>query len=111
MPPTIWEMVGGWGAGGHQNSDGSGSFSGGGHMAGGARPQTAEIIKAFNQRCPEYTITNNRDRADFAVTLDHEGSKRLVRHLTKSFSIARAIPFSQTLPGSWVTPSKPRARQ
>jgi hypothetical protein len=78
-----WEMVGGWGASGHQNSDGSGGFSGGGHMSGGARPQTAEIMKTFNQRCPEYTITNNRDRADFAVILDHEGGKGLVRRRNK----------------------------
>jgi hypothetical protein len=78
-----WEMVGGWGMSGHQNSDGSGGFSGGGHMAGGARPQTAEIMKTFNQRCPEYTITNNRDRADFAVILDHEGGKGLVRRRNK----------------------------
>jgi hypothetical protein len=78
-----WEMVGGWGAGGHQNSDGSGSFAGSGHMAGGARPQTAEIIKTFNQRCPEYTVTNNRDRANYAVILDHEGGKGLVRRRNK----------------------------
>jgi hypothetical protein len=59
-------MTGGWGA-----SNGSG----GGHESGGARPQTAEIIKTFNQRCPEYTITNNKDRANYAVILDHEGGK------------------------------------
>ena len=61
-----WQMTGGWGA-----SNGSG----GGHESGGARPQTAEIIKTFNQRCPEYTITNNKDRANYAVILDHEGGK------------------------------------
>jgi hypothetical protein len=78
-----WEMAGGWGMSGHQNSDGSGGFSGGGHMAGGARPQTAEIMKTFNQRCPQYIITNNRDRADFAVILDHEGGKGLARRRNK----------------------------
>ena len=78
-----WEMVGGWGAAGHQNSDGSGSFAGSGHTSGGARPQTAEIIKTFNQRCPEYVVTNNRDRANFAVILDHEGGKGLVRRRNK----------------------------
>jgi hypothetical protein len=78
-----WEMVGGWGAGGHQNSDGSGSFAGSGHMSGGARPQTAEIIKTFNQRCPEYTVTNNKERANYAVILDHEGGKGLVHRRNK----------------------------
>jgi hypothetical protein len=78
-----WEMIGGWGAGGHQNSDGSGSFAAAGHTAGGARPQTAEIIKTFNQRCPEYVVTNNRDRANYAVILDHEGGKGLIRRRNK----------------------------
>lgn len=69
-----WEVTGGWGA-----SNGSG----GGATAGGARPQTAEIIKTFNQRCPEYTITNNKERANYAVILDHEGGKGLLRHRNK----------------------------
>jgi hypothetical protein len=69
-----WEMSGGWGA-----SNGSG----GGHESGGARPQTAEIIKTFNQRCPEYVITNNKERANYAVILDHEGGKGALRHRNK----------------------------
>jgi PEGA domain len=78
-----WEMIGGWGLSGTRNANGSGSISGGGYEAGGARPQTAEIIKTFNQRCPEITITNNVQRADFAVTLDHEGGKGYLRHRNK----------------------------
>jgi hypothetical protein len=70
-----WEMSGGWGAA---------NGAGGGHESGGARPQTAEIIKTFNQRCPEYTITNNKDRANYAVILDHEGGKGLLRHRNKT---------------------------
>ena len=69
-----WEVTGGWGA-----SNGSG----GGGTTGGARPQTAEIIKTFNQRCPEYTVTNNRERANYAVILDHEGGKGALRHRNK----------------------------
>lgn len=69
-----WEVSGGWGA-----SNGSG----GGHESGGARPQTAEIIKTFNQRCPEYVITNNKERANYAVILDHEGGKGALRHRNK----------------------------
>jgi hypothetical protein len=42
---------------------------------GGARPQTAEIIKTFNERCPEFTVTMNRANADYVVLLDHEGGK------------------------------------
>ncbi len=78
-----WEIRGGWAAGGHTNSDGSGSWGGAGHTAGGARPQTAEIIKTFNQRCPSVTITNNSARADFAVILDHEGGKGYARRRNK----------------------------
>jgi hypothetical protein len=77
-----WEMVGGWGEHGSV-SQGQGSFSGGGYTAGGARPQTAEIIKTFNQRCPEYTVTSNKDRANYAVLLDHEGGKKGAHHKNK----------------------------
>ena len=45
---------------------------------GGARPQTAEIIKTFNERCPEFTVTMNQAKADFIVLLDHEGGKPLI---------------------------------
>ncbi len=69
-----WEMTGGWGAA---------NGSGGGHESGGARPQTAEIIKTFNQRCPEHTVTNNKDRTNYAVILDHEGGKGALRRRNK----------------------------
>jgi hypothetical protein len=65
-----WEVRGGWGASGG---------SGGGTTEGGARPQTAEIIKTFSERCPQVTITNKQDMANYAVTLDHEGGKGLIR--------------------------------
>ena len=42
---------------------------------GGARPQTAEIIKTFNERCPAVTATMKEDNADFVVQLEHEGGK------------------------------------
>src|SRR5450759_5781614 len=32
----------------------------GGSMAGGARPQTAEIIKTFGERCPEVKVNNKQ---------------------------------------------------
>lgn len=67
-----WEVRGQWAA-----SGGSGS----GYTAGGARPQTAEIIKTFGERCPDLTVTNNKDKANYAVILDHEGGKALAsRH-------------------------------
>jgi PEGA domain len=51
--------------------------------SGGARPQTAEIIKTFGQRCPQ-VITNNRvDAANYVVELDHEGGKGLLAHKDK----------------------------
>ena len=61
-----WE-IGGSAAG----VDGTGA----GRGAGGARPQTAEIIKTFNQRCPNVIITSKKDKADYVVLLDHEGGK------------------------------------
>jgi hypothetical protein len=55
----------------------------GGTMAGGARPQTAEIIKTFGERCPEVKVNNKQERADYIVVLDHEGGKGLLRHKNK----------------------------
>jgi hypothetical protein len=73
-----WETRGGSSAGGNRNGWGSSSW-----MAGGARPQTAEIIKTLNERCPEMTVTNNLQKADFVLTLDHEGGKGLMAHRNK----------------------------
>ena len=66
---SSWAINGGFGA----SRD---AFGGGIH--GGARPQTAEIIKTFRERCPLVTITNNKDKADYIVLLDHEGGKHLI---------------------------------
>jgi hypothetical protein len=73
-----WETRGSSSAGGNRNGWGaSSSFS------GGARPQTAEIIKTLNQRCPQITVTSRLDKADFVITLDHEGGKALLTHHNK----------------------------
>jgi len=61
-----WEVSGGWGASGG---------TGGGATKGVARPQTAEIIKTLGERCPDLTVTNNRNKANYVVSLDHEGGK------------------------------------
>jgi len=47
----------------------------GGAARGGDRPQTAEIIKTFGERCPAVTINNKQEKADYVVILDHEGGK------------------------------------
>ena len=73
-----WEMRRGWSAG-----ELNGTSDNAGYQSGGARPQTAEIIKTFNQRCPEVTITNNIQKADFAVTLDRVGGKNIINHHNK----------------------------
>ena len=64
-----WEMKAGVGG----TSDGFGGVAG-----GGARPQTAEIIKTFNQRCPNVIVNNKREKADYVVLLDHEGGKDVI---------------------------------
>lgn len=46
--------------------------------SGGARPQTAEIVKTFNERCPNVIVNNRREKADYIVLLDHEGGKASV---------------------------------
>jgi hypothetical protein len=73
-----WESRGGSSGGGNRNGWGSSSW-----FAGGARPQTAEIIKTLNERCPQIIVTNRLDRADFVLTLDHEGGKALLQRHNK----------------------------
>jgi hypothetical protein len=69
-----WEMQGSAGGSG-------GVYSA--QMHGGARPQTAEIIKTFGQRCSGVIINNRQDVADYIVVLDHEGGKGYLRHRNK----------------------------
>lgn len=65
-----WEVSGGLGA----TSDGAV-----GGASGGARPQTVEIMKTFSKRCPEVTVTLNKEKADYVVLLEHEGGKDPIR--------------------------------
>jgi hypothetical protein len=65
-----WQMSGGFG----------GTKEGfGGTMSGGARPQTAEIIKTFGERCKDSIVTIKKEKADYIVILEHEGGKGFVR--------------------------------
>lgn len=75
-----WETAGG--GGGARGSYGT-SFS------GGARPQTAEIIKTFGERCPGVTVNNIPEKTDYIVLLDHEGGKGALRHKNKVAVFAR----------------------
>lgn len=51
--------------------------------SGGARPQTAEIIKTFGERCPNVTVNNIQSKANYVVVLDHEGGKGFLAHRNK----------------------------
>jgi len=55
----------------------------GGEVHGGARPQTAEIIKTFGERCPQVVTNNIQANADYVAVLDHEGGKGVLRHRNK----------------------------
>lgn len=75
-----WEVRGG----------GGGSSAGfGAATTGGARPQTAEIIKTFGQRCPGVLVNNLQAKADYIVLLDHEGGKGWIRKDNKVAVFAR----------------------
>ena len=65
-----WEISGGGGG----TSEGFGGAS-----KGGARPQTAEIIKTFGERCPLVIVNNKKEKADYVILLDHEGGKGIIR--------------------------------
>jgi hypothetical protein len=55
----------------------------GGTMSGGARPQTAEIIKTFGEKCRNVVINNRKEKSDYVVLIHHEGGKDLVRRDNK----------------------------
>ncbi|MGB8063307.1 MAG: PEGA domain-containing protein [Candidatus Sulfotelmatobacter sp.] len=75
-----WEVSGG----------GGGSTAGfGGASHGGARPQTAEIIKTFGERCPDVVVNNIQEKTDYIVLLDHEGGKSVLQHRNKVAVFAR----------------------
>ena len=69
-----WEYVSNAGGGG-------GAFAA--HGSGGARPQTAEIVKTFGERCPQVVTNNKLEKSDYVVVLDHEGGKGVLRHKNK----------------------------
>lgn len=66
-----------------QGSAGGVNGAFGASSSGGARPQTAEIIKTFGERCPNVTVNNIQSRANYVVVLDHEGGKAFLAHRNK----------------------------
>lgn len=50
---------------------------GAGDFQGGAKPQTAEIMKTIDKRreCAGFTVTINRERADYVLLLERVGGK------------------------------------
>lgn len=65
-----------WEVSGHS---GGSSSAFGGETHGGARPQTAEIIKTFGEKCREVTVTMKQEKANYVVVLEHEGGKSWIR--------------------------------
>jgi hypothetical protein len=66
---TSWEISGGFGGG---------PEAAGGSIRGGARPQTAEVMKTFRKRCHSVIVTLEKENADYVVLFDHEGGKQLM---------------------------------
>jgi hypothetical protein len=93
-----WEISGGFAGSGE-------GFGGAGR--GGARPQTAEIIKTFGERCPRCTVTANKERADYVVILEHEGGKDPFSKDNKFGCLTRrATSLKVVQPESWEMPLK-----
>ena len=65
-----------WEISGHAGGS-SGAF--GAETHGGARPQTAEIIKTFGEKCKEVIVTMKQEKANYVVVLEHEGGKSWIR--------------------------------
>lgn len=54
-----------------------------GFSSGGARPQTAELIRTLGERCPQVTVTIKREAAHYILLFDREGGKGVVRRDNK----------------------------
>jgi hypothetical protein len=78
-----WNSTDGWPVGGGVIVGAGGVITAGQRGRGGARPQTAEIIKTFNERCAQCVVTTNKEKADYVMALDHEGGKSIIRHDNK----------------------------
>lgn len=49
----------------------------------GCSSSNSRDYQTLNERCPEFTVTNNLSNANFVITLDHEGGKSLLAHRNK----------------------------
>lgn len=58
-----WELSGGFAA----TKDAAA-----GRISGGAKPQTAEVIKTFGEKCPDVTVTMNAEKADYVILLERD---------------------------------------
>lgn len=43
-------------------------------VSGGTTRENVQVMKTFLETCPAVVVTSNRDKADFIVRLDHEGT-------------------------------------
>ena len=43
-----------------------------GDTGGGSRPQTVEVIKTFNDKCPGLTMTIKKEKANYIILFDRE---------------------------------------
>lgn len=55
--------------------------TGGGTLQGGAKPQTAEIMKTINKRreCRGIVVTINREKADYVLILERVGGRDVIQ--------------------------------
>jgi hypothetical protein len=64
-----------------KESNDSWSFTGNRHFAqGGTHPQTVEVMKTFGESCPNLTVTNDLNKADYVVSFERESNKGLRKH-------------------------------
>lgn len=64
-----------------KESNDSWSFTGTRHFSqGGTHPQTVEVMKTFGASCPNITVTNDAQRADYTVDFERESNKGARKH-------------------------------
>ena len=88
--------VGGWDSSWNSNG-GNGTASGTGwavahgssHSAVSAHDETVELMKTFEQRCPEVALTVNGDAAEYAIRGNHESNMKGLLHKRDQIAVVK----------------------
>jgi hypothetical protein len=83
---SSWNSFGGSGT---ASGTGWASAHGRSHSAVSAHDETVELMKTFQQRCPEVALTVNGDAAEYAIRGNHESNMKGLLHRRDQIAVIR----------------------